>query len=478
MSLTKRILTRFAHLLSAQAVDGLLTTVWFLYMTWVDKSVFGTIMYALAGGAIVTRVVQFGLYYSLVGYLSRVDPKEIPGVLHSVNVIKLLLLVPTMVVLLGLSIYWDLSFEIGGTLFFVCLGFGLEVIADTFFADMRVQGRQDQEARIKMTSSVVCMAYAFIATAGGFGPVLIALFKPISAVVRIVLSVLNYVRTYSGIPWRTTQWASVWSLFTGASVFAVIQILGLFYNRTNVFFLERSTGVDGVALYSAAYNVIDPISGLASEQLLGWVVFPLLAVLWRENRESIGPVVRTSSRWLLMIAFPIMFFLGIASDSIVSIVFPPDFQDSAWLMKYLVWTIVLSFEANLFAYVMMVSRAEKVLLVFACVGTVFNLLLNVALVEPYGLAGGCLVIIFTKLAMTILTFVYCQWRFHLFRPTDIVYSAVLLIASLGTFALLEPLITDIPAMVVTLMMYGLVLLKTGPKYIGDLPKAPDVGKEK
>lgn len=492
MSLTKSILTRFAHLLSAQAVDGALTTVWFIYLARTDESVFGTIMYALAGGAIVARVVQFGLYYSLVGYLSRVEPEEIPGVLQSVNIIKLLLLAPTMAVVGGLAVYQDLSLEIGGALFFVCLGFGLEVIADTFFADMRVRGQQDQEARIKMISSVVCMAYAFGATALGFSTVVIALFKPISSVIRIGLAGIAHVKTYPGRAWRFTQWAAVWSLFTGASVFAAINILGLFYNRTNVFFLERAEGVEGVALYSAAYNLVDPVSGLASEQLLGWVVFPLLAFLWRESRESIGPVVRTSARWLIVIAFPIMFFLGIESKTILGFVygFGSKYWAAAWVQQYLVWTIVLSFESNLFIYVMMVSGAQRVLLILVCVGTVLNLVFNIALVPTYGLAGACLVIVLTKLVMTVLTFIYCQWRFHLFKLTDIVYPALVIAASVALFLLiepfitritayvalflsLEPFITRIPAVVVTLGLYVLVVLKTGPRYIGDLPKAPE-----
>ncbi len=472
MSLTKNILTRFAHLLSAQAVDGLLTTGWSLYMAWYDATVYGTIMFALAGGAIVTRVVQFGLYYALVGYLSRVDREEIPGILHSVNIIKVLLLLPTMVVVWGLALYQQLSFDVAWALFFVCLGFGLEVIADTFFADMRVRGRQDEEARIRMISSVASLVYAFLATALGLGAVFISLFKLVSAVIRIALVAINHMRTYSGALWRITHWAGVWGLFTGAAVFALIQILGLFYNRTNVFFLERVTGVKGVALYSAAYNLVDPVSGLASEQLLGWVIFPLLAFLWRDKREDIGPVVRTSARWLLVIAFPVMFFLGIMGQTIADIIYPPDLRLCGWMLPYLVWTIVLSFEVNLFNYVMMVSGAQRILLAFACVVTVCNLLFNVTLVESYGLLGGCLVIILTKLVMTILTLTYCQVRFRFFAAADIVYPVLLPALSVGLYVLLEPFITSIPALAIALAFYGLVLLKTGPKYIGDLPKAP------
>ncbi len=35
-------------------------------------------------------------------------------------------------------------------------------------------------------------------------------------------------------------------------------------NKTNIFFLESSIGVDGVAVYSATWNIVDPISILGS----------------------------------------------------------------------------------------------------------------------------------------------------------------------------------------------------------------------
>jgi len=325
-----------------------------------------------------------------------------------------------------------------------------------------------------MISSVACLGYAFLTTTAGLGAVIISLFKLISAVIRIALVAIDHMKTYSGAIWRITHWSSIWSLFTGATVFALIQILGLFYNKTNVFFLESVTGVKGVALYSAAYNLVDPVSALASEQLLGWVIFPLLAFLWREKQGDIGPVVRTSARWLLVISFPIMLFLGVMGNTIVDLIYPPEFRPCAWMLQYLVWTIVLSFEVNLFNYVMMVTGAERILLAFACVVTVFNVLFNVFLVQPYGLLGGCLVIIFTKLVMTTLTLTYCQWRFRFFSLTDIVYPALLWTGSLGVFVLLEPYITHIPALSVALAAFGAVLLTTGRKYIGDLPKAPPI----
>jgi len=46
----RTILGRFAHLVSAQGVDGVASIVFFLYLAWLDKSIFGSVMYAMAAG--------------------------------------------------------------------------------------------------------------------------------------------------------------------------------------------------------------------------------------------------------------------------------------------------------------------------------------------------------------------------------------------------------------------------------------------
>jgi len=465
----KGIVSRFAHLLSAQTVEGIASTFFFLYLAWLDATLYGEVMYALAAGAVVMKVVLFGLYYPLVADLGEAEKDETPRIIDGVNVIKLCLLVPAMIVILGAAYYKRFSFRMAWVLFFVCLGFGLESFSETFFADFRVRGRQDQEARIKIASTVAAYGYGFLCAFFGLNPMVVGLFKLVSALVRLVFGLLAYLKTYSTKLFSAPAWQGVWHMFRAATVFALIDILSIVYNKTNIFFLESAVSVKGVAFYSATYNLVDAVSVLASEQLLGWVIFPLLASLWWSSREQVGPIVRRTSQWLLALAFPIMFVLYTESETIIQIVYPGDFKDAAWMQRYLVWTILLSFQSNLFFYVMMVAGAAKLLLVFAAVATALNLLFNVLLVYPYGLAGGCMVIILTKLVMTILTFLYCQLRFRWFRPGDFVFTALLAGASLLLFLPASHFMSVHWATVVTLLFYGLILWKTGSAFTGGMP---------
>lgn len=466
----KGILKRFLHLLSAQGVDGVFNTVFFLYLAWLDSAVFGAVNYALAAGIVVMKVIQFGLYYPLVSDLTSADRSQAPEILNRVNIIKLGLFVPCMLGVIGIGLYRGLSQQTTIALILVCLGFSIEALAETFFADFRVRGRQVQEARIKMASSTVSYVYGFLAAVIGFDLVVISLFKIVSGVVRLGFGLGVYLRDYAATWKIRSDWSSVLTVFRSASVFALVEICGIVYNRSNIFFLESYTGVTGVAYFSATYNILDEVSILASEQFLGWVIFPLLASFWLKDRVKAARLVKSTSIWLMVFSFPVMFFLYTESPLIIGLVYPAEYKDAIWMQQYLVWTILLSFESNLFFYLMMVAGGIKVLLAFSVITTIVNLILNVALVESFGLMGGCLVIILSKLVMTVLTFVYCRFRFGFVREGDFIFPILLGGALCFVFWLIEPYVTQHPAVLISLICYFLFLWHFGTRVLGPMPR--------
>ncbi len=466
----KGIRKRFMSLLSAQGVDGVCSTIFFLYLAWLDSSVYGAVMYSLAAGIVVMKVVQFGLYYPLVSDLSNAAPEQAPEILNRVNVIKIGLFVPCMIAVAATGFYRGFSQGTTISLVLICVGFSLEALAETFFADFRVRGRQVEEARIKIASAVASYLYGFAVAALGLGVVIISLFKIVSGLVRIVYGLSAHIKQYSSRWIMSPNWAMVWYVFKAASVFALIEILGIVYNKTNVFFIESYTGVNGVAYYSATFNIIDEISVLASEQFLGWVIFPLLAAFWTKDRGRSGRLVKATSLWLFAFGLPIMFFMYAESPLIIGLVYPSEYKDAIWMQQYLVWTIVLSFENNLFAYLMMVAGKVNVLLVFSIFTTAANVALNVAMVPSSGLLGGCLVIIFTKLLMTILTFYYCRVNFHFVTEKEFLFPLILGVLCFSCYVLLEPLVSVHVAVAITLGLYFCALRMFGRRFLGPLPR--------
>jgi len=467
----KNIILRFAHLLTAQGVDGILGALFFLYLAWWDKDFFGEVMLAQAAGAILVKVVSFGLYYPQVADLTRADEQEKAGIINNVNVIKVGLSVVSMLGLWVVTGFQGYSYRMTWILLVIALGNAMEAIADSFFADMRVRGLQTTEARVKIGGSVAAYGYGLATVAMGMSPFVVALFKLVSGTIRIVLGLRWHVKVYSHQLFvLSEQWFAVYTMFSRAAIFALIQILGTIYNKLNFFFLERASGPDGVALYSATYNLVDPVSTVASEQLLGWVVFPVLSVLWWKKREEVGPLVKNTALWLVVIACPIMFFLYAESNLLIGLIFPAGFAEAAGLQEYLVWSIPLSFESNLFQYVMVVAGASKMLLLFQALTALSNLVYNLLMVERFGPLGACLVLVFTKLTMTVLVFAYCQLKFRYFRLKDFLFPFALAAGGLALFYVATPICGLHLAVALTLVVYMAVLWRLGMNFLGHFPR--------
>jgi O-antigen/teichoic acid export membrane protein len=469
-SLLRRIATRFSHLLSAQLVETVLSGVFFLYVAWLDSNLYGEIMYSVAVGVMMLRVVQFGLYYRQVTDLTRSSKEDAAEVIFRVSCIKAVLLIPCLLVLGGLAWYRSFSAQMTVILFLVSLGFALEAFPDSVFADFRVRGEQHREARIKAYGSASGFGFGIAAAITGLPPLFVGLFRIISSAVRTGLAGRAYVSEYPLTAVAIPTWHKLYRTARGAMVFALIDILANIYTRTNLLFLESSSGAQGVAFYSATWLIIDSVSWITAELLLGWVVFPVLATLWIRAKDRFSFLVRNAGLWLIAIALPTMFVLSAESDFIIGVAFPKGYSDAAWMQRYLVWTILFSFVQYLFAYVIVVVGAAKILLAFSVVAMALNLILNITLVGPLGLLGGCLVIICTKMVMALMTLTYCQVRFRFFRVGDLVFLLGLVAVSLGMFVFGQGIVGHHGAVVGALVIYIVGLLLLGPRLIGS-PRA-------
>jgi O-antigen/teichoic acid export membrane protein len=458
---------RFLHLLSAQAMEAALSALFFLYLAWKDPALYGAVMYALAAGSIAMKAVQFGLYYPQVTSTARAGPGRAPCIAGQVNLIKLFLLGPVIALVGGLVVFGDFSGDTAAVLVLLVLGFTGEAFAETFFADLRIRGRQDAEGRIRMAGSVLGYGLGFAAATLGGPASVVAWFKPLSAAVQLAMGLRAHREAYGALPPLFADGREAVGLFRSAAVFAAIEILGIVYNKTNIFFLERETGMLGVGVYSATWNLVDPLSTLGSEQFLGRVIFPLLAPLWGAQRKRALRLIRATSLWLLVAALPLVLVLHVESERLIGLIYPDAFRDAAWMQRHLAWTVLLSFENNLFAYAMMVAERSRMLLLFAVITTLLNLLLNGLLIPALGLLGGCLVILATKAAMTALTLAYCQGRWGLFRLSDLLFPGGLWATAGLLYLLLSPVLGREPALIMALGACGAAARRWGRRFLGE-----------
>ncbi len=401
-----RILQKFAWLLSARWLREVLQAIFIIYLARTSTSTYGEFMLAMGMGQILVQVAEFGLNLPLVGMLSQSE--DDPGAaLSQVTLLKGGLLVLALLGVVAFVHWQNYGGPLKGVVLVLAAGVGLEALASTFFVAFQVAGRQAVESQIKVIGAVLGFGYGLITLIMGAPPLVVAFFKLIETVVNLAggaALILSRSR-------HRFRWPSLTGLrrtLLAGLVFAIIEVVSIIYNKSNLFFLKRHAGADGVAQYSATWQIVDGISVLVVSLLLQSVMFPLFVQLWEAERTRASRLAQDTARWLLAVALPLMFVLFIESDRLIPLIYGPHYAKAAWLQKLLVITVAFAFLHNLAAFLMISMRRERLLLIFYVAGLILNLLWSVAVIPRIPLVGSALAIVLSKGLVAVLTVSFCQ----------------------------------------------------------------------
>ncbi|MCE5244753.1 MAG: oligosaccharide flippase family protein [Syntrophobacteraceae bacterium] len=414
------------YLFGAHWFREALQTLFFVYLARKASSTYGEFILGLSAGQILLFLTEFGLNQHLIPLLAK-NRGNSAGILAQVSSLKGGLLVPGLA---GLWLFAGLQHYSPGlrNLFFAFgIGFGMEALASSFFAACQAEGRQDAEGKIRSAAATAGFTFGFTALLMGAAPCLIAAYKIVEASVNLAGSAFFVLRKQR-LTFGVRNPGEFWTLWRGSLVFMAMALATTFYNRANLFFLQQHAGPDAVAQYGVSWQLVDGLSALVSNLLLRNVMFPLFAVLWREDRGELARMARNSSSLLFAAALPIMFVLAAESDRIITLVYGPGYSDAIWIQRYLVLVVGIGFLQNLAAYLMIAVNRPVLLLGFYTAGLALNAVSCAWLIPALPLAGAVFSLIATKGFVAILTVGFCQKRIGLFHRGHLAQAVSVLAA--------------------------------------------------
>jgi O-antigen/teichoic acid export membrane protein len=424
-----RIFAKLASLLTARWFMEILQALFFIYLARRSTSTYGEFMLAINLGTIIRLIAEFGLNVPLVALLSHKDgyPKE---VLTQMLVLKAGLMTLAYVGAVGFVNWQHYHSPLFEFALIIGLGLGLEALTTTFFTTLEVQGRQLQEGKIRALAALVGYGYGFAAIFWGAPPLAIALFKPIEVLINLVGGALAV--GVKGL-WLWPSLAGLGATLRRVLIFAVLEVTAILFNKANIFFLQGYAGSEGVAQYSATWQIVDGCSTIAANLILQSIMFPLFVKFWDVDRQEVALLARASARWLLGAGLLLMLVLWAESDRIIPLIYGPHFSDAIWLQRYLVVTIFFSLLHNLAGFLLISMRLERLLVMTYLGALALNLLFCQMFIPPNPLWGAALAIILTKGGMALVTFGFIQRRLKVFPLEDMVVVVATSLVSLALY---------------------------------------------
>jgi O-antigen/teichoic acid export membrane protein len=398
---------RLSFVLCAQWTRDIAWTAFTILLARHSNIILGQIALALALGAFVRMAVDAGMNEYLLASFARRDSRPL-SLLGEITWLKLGLLALALLASWAVTGILGYEFRLRVITLAIAGGLGMDAVTDSFFALCQARGRQDVEMRIRVPAGIIGIGFGIACIFLQAGPIWIAIYKPVESVILMAFALRALDRNPLG-RFSFARLRQIGQRLRQGLVFTCMAACAMFYNKLNLFFLKAHGGNAQVGAYNVAWETVEGISTLVSGALLGKVIFPVLAKLWRGNRDEFRSLAGQSARSLWAVALPVIYLLFVESDRILVFIYGPLYADASMAQRLLTPCVATAFLHNLAAYAMISMQRQGLLLCFYLSGLTLNALLCVFLIPPLKLEGAALALTLTKVWVALLTIGFFQY---------------------------------------------------------------------
>jgi O-antigen/teichoic acid export membrane protein len=285
-------------------------------------------------------------------------------------------------------------------------------------------------------------------------------FAAANAILIFLVSILQVrvTRRYAHIAWRGGL--RLWRRLVRIAVPLGVAFIAItIYYQVDSVLLLQIAGAHESGIYGAAYGFLGPLNFFPAAIMSSF--FPVLAAVYGHDQARARRLVQICGNSMAVISLPILAGTIALSNPIVNLLYGPSFHRSAGLLPILMIAFVAICYGTMAGYLAPLLDLRWRFALYTTLGAVANVILNLALIPPYGAYGSAWATVATESLTMALMLATCLWKLGL-RPRlgKIIRTLLLAAAMTGVMALSAPL-GLLPAGALGAMVYaaGLVVLR-------------------
>ena len=377
-------------------VIGLIVTIYLA--RYLGTIGFGKYSFVFAYLAFFNIVTDLGLQQILVREMAR-DRSNAPKLIGNASIIRLILTL--FAITLSVTIITLMPYPADTTSYIYIAAFTLVFISFSDFYTTIF------EANLVMEYSVISklifkflsagLIFYLIFTGGTLTEIILVIVFS-----EMVKTMLCYCFSRKFVKPDFTIDINLWKhLFKESLPLALTGIILIIHFRIDVIMLSVMKGDAAVGLYSAAYNLSEPL-GLISYALV-ISLFPIMSVSFKESRERLVKSYKLGLKYILIVMLPIAVGVVFIADRVILFVYNPEFAPSVVALQILVWAVVLS-SINFIMLNLLVAIDRQILNTWAIgLGAAVNVFLNFILIPVMSFTGAAI----TTVVTNVLIFIAC-----------------------------------------------------------------------
>jgi O-antigen/teichoic acid export membrane protein len=326
------------------------------------------------------------------------EPEREAGWLGALLSLRLLTGIPVTIVsvLAVLLIAPDHNSQFAGVLLSLLLLVGVPTTLNVVF-QLRV--RNDIPMGIMSLNSLIWAAavIAVAAFSGGVAAFAVAFF--ITSALTACLTALLALRLAAvHLRGSSKHWRALLRVGVGLGIAGVLVTS---YVRLDQVLVLEFAGARQAGLYGAAYRLLDQVQFIPISVMT--TLFPMIAAAYKSSRDRSLELLQAAAEYLTMASLPILAFTIIAAEPIMTFLFGRQFAAGAPALPILAGAFVSISFGYLAGNMVVILELQRRFAVYAAIGLLVNVVLNLLLIPRYGFLAAAWVTLITEVTVMLLS---------------------------------------------------------------------------
>ena len=394
---------------------------------------FGKLSFAFSFTGMCILIADFGLNRLLVRNVSR--QKELTEeYVANIYVLKIVLSL-VCVIVMGLFVVIvgytgemiTLVMLFGGAMFFRSL-------SDVSCAVFNAHEQMNKEAIVKVINHTILFVSGAVVLVLGFG---LLELSCVFLIVYLISSIIGCSMVYKGIAKiRPCFNLRFWHFILKESMpIALTVVFGVIYVKIDIVMLSLIRGDNAeIGWYSAAVRIIELMHVVPA--IIASAIFPIFSILHKDSMGLLAEVYKTSFRYILVIALPIVVGMLLLSDCIIDLVYGEEYVKAIPALRILACSLIFIFANYILLNILVAADRQKINAIITGICLFINITLNLCLIPYYGYLGAGYATVTTEIVLFVMCWYYATKYICKVSIVAVLSRPLVSVAFMGAFIVL------------------------------------------
>lgn len=383
---------------------------------------YGIFSYVLSLAAFFTIFSDIGLTPLLIREVVK-KPEQLNAYVSTTLVLKIIILTVTVFISIIFGPLLTKIPEAKRLIPVVALLLAFDSLRGFGFSVVRAQNRMELEALFSVITDVFITGLGIISLFLKPTPSTLAFSYTVGSGLGFLLVFLTVFKHHKTLLVYFDR-KLIKPLISSAWPFAIMGLLGSFMINIDTIIIGWFRTPHELGLYGAAQRMVQVLYILPA--LLGTSLFPIISNLFQNgDHEKIRKITEQSLTFIFALALPLTVGGILLGGPLVQLFFGSAYRDAALTMQILLLTVLLIFPGALIGNTIFAYDKQKIFILSTALGAGANVLLDLLLIPPYGIAGSAVATVVSQILVITINWIKLRSinRFSLLSHLYIIFAA-------------------------------------------------------